>query len=74
MILRTSGVRGVAIFPFLAAMKEAFAAQNIPPEKMMFISGIGQAGKTPHFIQGNIFHTLSMVEHSPLPPVQNRQP
>ncbi len=49
---------GCGNFPILAAMKEAFAAQNIPPEKMMFISGIGQAGKTPHFIQGNIFHTL----------------
>ena len=49
---------GCGNFLILAAMKEAFAAQNIPPEKMMFISGIGQAGKTPHFIQGNIFHTL----------------
>ena len=49
---------GCGNFPILAAMKKAFAAQNIPPEKMMFISGIGQAGKTPHFIRGNIFHTL----------------
>ncbi len=49
---------GCGNFPILAAMKEAFAAQDIPPEKMMFISGIGQAGKTPHFIRGNIFHTL----------------
>ena len=49
---------GCGNFLILNAMKQAFAAQDIPPEKMMFISGIGQAGKTPHFIQGNIFHTL----------------
>jgi len=49
---------GCGNFLILNAMKEAFASQGIAPEKMMLISGIGQAGKTPHFIQGNIFHTL----------------
>jgi 2-oxoglutarate ferredoxin oxidoreductase subunit beta len=49
---------GCGNFQILAAMKEAFAQQQIPPEKLTLISGIGQAGKTPHFLKCNMFHGL----------------
>ena len=39
-------------------MKNAFAQQQIPPDKLTLISGIGQAGKTPHFLKCNMFHGL----------------
>jgi 2-oxoglutarate ferredoxin oxidoreductase subunit beta len=39
-------------------MKDALAAQGIPPEKILIISGIGQAAKTPHYLKCNLFHAL----------------
>ncbi len=49
---------GCGNFGILSAMKEAFVALNMPPEKLLLISGIGQAAKTPHFLKCNLFHTL----------------
>ena len=49
---------GCGNFLIQKAMKQAFAELDIPPEKMLFVSGIGQAGKTPHFMKGNLFHCL----------------
>ncbi|MBF0200579.1 MAG: 2-oxoacid:ferredoxin oxidoreductase subunit beta [Desulfamplus sp.] len=49
---------GCGNFPIQAAMKNAFADLNIPPANILFVSGIGQAGKTPHFMNGNMFHSL----------------
>ena len=31
---------------------------DIPPQNLLVISGIGQAGKTPHFLNCNMFHGL----------------
>jgi len=49
---------GCGNFGILAAMKDALAAQGISPEKILIISGIGQAAKTPHFLKCNLFHAL----------------
>ena len=49
---------GCGNFGILSAMKEAFVGLDLPPEKLLLISGIGQAAKTPHFLQCNLFHTL----------------
>ncbi|MBU1570930.1 MAG: 2-oxoacid:ferredoxin oxidoreductase subunit beta [Proteobacteria bacterium] len=49
---------GCGNFGILAAMKDALAAQGIPPEKILIISGIGQAAKTPHYLKCNLFHAL----------------
>ncbi len=49
---------GCGNFLIQKAMKKAFADLDIPPQKILFVSGIGQAGKTPHFMQGNMFHCL----------------
>ncbi|MBF0572305.1 MAG: 2-oxoacid:ferredoxin oxidoreductase subunit beta [Desulfamplus sp.] len=49
---------GCGNFLIQKAMKQTFAELNIPPEKILFVSGIGQGGKTPHFMKGNLFHCL----------------
>ena len=49
---------GCGNFMILAAMKTALAELDLPPENVLLVSGIGQAGKTPHFIKCNFFHGL----------------
>ncbi|MDY0185859.1 MAG: thiamine pyrophosphate-dependent enzyme [Desulfuromonadaceae bacterium] len=49
---------GCGNFGILQAMKMAFVAQNLSPHELLLVSGIGQAGKTPHFLQCNFIHTL----------------
>jgi len=49
---------GCGNFGILAAMKDALVSLDIPPHKILIISGIGQAAKTPHFLKCNMFHTL----------------
>lgn len=49
---------GCGNFPILSAMKTALVRMAIPPEKILLVSGIGQAGKTPHFLKCNMFHCL----------------
>ena len=49
---------GCGNFGILAAMKDALVSLNIPPEKLLIVSGIGQAAKTPHFLKCNMFHAL----------------
>lgn len=49
---------GCGNFGILAAMKSAFMRLGLTPDQILIISGIGQAGKTPHFIKCNTFHGL----------------
>jgi pyruvate/2-oxoacid:ferredoxin oxidoreductase beta subunit len=49
---------GCGNFGILNAIKESLADMQIPPEKLLMISGIGQAAKTPHFLRCNFFHGL----------------
>ena len=49
---------GCGNFMILAAMKTALAGLDLAPENILLVSGIGQAGKTPHFIKCNFFHGL----------------
>lgn len=49
---------GCGNFGILSAMKKAFAGLGIPPQKLLIVSGIGQAAKTPHFLKCNAFHSL----------------
>lgn len=49
---------GCGNFGVLNAVKSALAHLGIPPEKVLLISGIGQASKTPHFLNCNFFHGL----------------
>lgn len=49
---------GCGNFGILSAMKKAFVALDLPPQKLLIVSGIGQAAKTPHFLKCNAFHSL----------------
>ncbi len=45
-------------FPILTIMKAALAELDIPPERVVLTSGIGQAAKTPHYLRVNYFNGL----------------
>ena len=49
---------GCGNFVILNALKQALAELEIPPEKLVMISGIGQAAKTPHYLKTNFFNGL----------------
>lgn len=49
---------GCGNFNILDAMKDALVNLGLSPEKILIVSGIGQAGKTPHFLKCNFFHGL----------------
>lgn len=49
---------GCGNFGILEAMKNALVELAIPPHKILIVSGIGQAAKTPHFLKCNTFHAL----------------
>ena len=46
---------GCGNFGILDAMKSALAGLDLPPEKILIVSGIGQAAKTPHFLHATTF-------------------
>ena len=39
-------------------MKKALAAANLEPHQVLFVSGIGQAAKAPHYLNANLFNGL----------------
>lgn len=49
---------GCGNFAILRAFKEALAEGNIEPGKFCIVSGIGQAGKFPHYVRCNTFNGL----------------
>jgi 2-oxoglutarate ferredoxin oxidoreductase subunit beta len=56
---------GCGNFSILRSLKKALADLEIPPENLVFVSGIGQAGKLPHYIRGNVFNGLHGRSLSP---------
>ena len=49
---------GCGNFFILRTLKETLAELEIEPEKLVLVSGIGQAGKLPHYIKCNLFNGL----------------
>ena len=49
---------GCGDFGILRAIQQALAELQVPPHKVAVFSGIGCAGKTPHYIRAYGFHTL----------------
>lgn len=49
---------GCGNFSILKTLKETLAEMEIHPENMVMVSGIGQAGKLPHYIKSNVFNGL----------------
>lgn len=42
----------------LKAVKDALFKLQLPPHRALFVSGIGQAAKAPHYINANVFNGL----------------
>lgn len=49
---------GCGNFSILKAFKEAFVEMGIEPHQFIIVSGIGQAGKFPHYLKCNTFNGL----------------
>lgn len=54
----TAWCPGCGNHDILAALKQALALCDLPPEKIMLVSGIGQAAKAPHYLNANVFNGL----------------
>jgi 2-oxoglutarate ferredoxin oxidoreductase subunit beta len=49
---------GCGNFSILQAVKKALVDLNREPHQVLFVSGIGQAPKLPHYTRGNVFNGL----------------
>jgi len=49
---------GCGNFGILAALKKALVELDIYPHQLVIVSGIGQAGKLPHYLKCNTFNSL----------------
>lgn len=49
---------GCGNFGILKALKEALVELGLTPRKVVFVSGIGQAAKTPHYLKAHLFNGL----------------
>jgi 2-oxoglutarate ferredoxin oxidoreductase subunit beta len=56
---------GCGNFGILKALNRALVGLEIEPRKVLLVSGIGQAGKLPHYSRGNVFNSL---HGRPVPP------
>jgi 2-oxoglutarate ferredoxin oxidoreductase subunit beta len=54
----TAWCPGCGNFPILKAVKQALVAMGIEPHQVLFVSGIGQAAKAPHYLNANFFNGL----------------
>ena len=54
----TAWCPGCANFPLLKAVKQALVASKLKPHEALFVSGIGQAAKAPHYLNANVFNGL----------------
>jgi 2-oxoglutarate ferredoxin oxidoreductase subunit beta len=49
---------GCGNFGILTALKKALVELDIEPHHLLMVSGIGQAGKLPHYTRGNVLNVL----------------
>ena len=49
---------GCGNFGILHGVKKALVDLNLEPNRVLLVSGIGQAGKLPHYTRGNVFNSL----------------
>jgi len=49
---------GCGNFAILQALRKALVGLGIEPHQVLFVSGIGQAPKLPHYTRGNVFNGL----------------
>jgi 2-oxoglutarate ferredoxin oxidoreductase subunit beta len=63
--LKPTWCPGCGNFGILRALNKALVELEIKPHQVLMVSGIGQAGKLPHYSQANIFNSL---HGRPVPP------
>jgi 2-oxoglutarate ferredoxin oxidoreductase subunit beta len=56
--IETAWCPGCGNFGILNSLKEALSDLKIKPQDLVIASGIGQAGKTPHYLKCNFFNGL----------------
>jgi 2-oxoglutarate ferredoxin oxidoreductase subunit beta len=49
---------GCGNFGILKALNDALVKMELEPQQVLLVSGIGQAGKLPHYTKGNVFNSL----------------
>ena len=54
----TAWCPGCGNFGILPALKQALLACGLAPHQVLIVSGIGQAAKTPHYLNANFFNGL----------------
>ena len=54
----TTWCPGCGNFGILTALKRALVEMEIEPYRVLMVSGIGQAGKLPHYTKGNVLNVL----------------
>ena len=63
--LKPAWCPGCGNFGILRALNRALTEMKIEPHQVLLVSGIGQAGKLPHYTRGNVFNSL---HGRPIPP------
>jgi 2-oxoglutarate ferredoxin oxidoreductase subunit beta len=63
--LKPAWCPGCGNFGILEALNKALIEMGIEPHQVLMVSGIGQAGKLPHYTRGNVFNSL---HGRPVPP------
>ena len=56
--VETAWCPGCGNHSILEAVKQALAACHLGPQDVLFVSGIGQAAKAPHYLDANVFNGL----------------
>jgi 2-oxoglutarate ferredoxin oxidoreductase subunit beta len=56
--LKPAWCPGCGNFGILRAVNKALAELNLKPHQVLMVSGIGQAGKLPHYSRANVFNSL----------------
>ncbi|MHB8202765.1 MAG: 2-oxoacid:ferredoxin oxidoreductase subunit beta [Desulfomonilaceae bacterium] len=54
----TAWCPGCGNHDILKAMKQALVSLELAPHQVLFVSGIGQAAKAPHYLNANVFNGL----------------
>lgn len=57
-VLKPTWCPGCGNFGILRAVNQAITELNIPPHRVLMVSGIGQAGKLPHYTSCNVLNML----------------
>lgn len=56
--MTTAWCPGCGNFGILTALKRALVELEMEPHRVLMVSGIGQAGKLPHYTRGNVLNVL----------------